>query len=100
MTLVTFTPNDCKMKKMKGCDQLIGYVRIDMSYTRRQEAIWNFTTTMFTVVFLSCIFIIFNHDTETVVIKPIKKVVQIIIKLAENPLKKPEPPADEEDTGH
>jgi dUTPase len=49
---------------------------------------------------LSAIFIIFNHDTETVVIKPIKKVVQIIIKLAENPLKKPAVPTEEEETGH
>jgi hypothetical protein len=54
---------------------------------------------MFTIVFLSCIFIVFNRDTENLVVKPIKKVVQIIIRLAENPLKKPEPPNEEEDSG-
>ena len=70
-----------------------------MSYIKRNEAIWNFATTLFTIVFLSCIFIVFNRDTENVVVKPIKKVVQIIIRLAENPLKKPEQPKDEEETG-
>jgi len=70
-----------------------------MSYMKRNEAIWNFATTLFTIVFLSCIFIVFNRDTENVVVKPIKKVVQIIIRLAENPLKKPEQPKDEEETG-
>jgi hypothetical protein len=32
---------------------------------------------------------IFSHDTEVIVIKPIKKVVDIIQKLAENPLEIP-----------
>lgn len=77
----------------------MSYARIDMSYIKRNEAILNFASTLFTIVFLSCIFIVFNRDTENVVVKPIKKVVQIIIRLAENPLKKPEQPKDEEETG-
>jgi len=36
--------------------------------------------------------LIFANDTEQIVIKPIQKIVQIIQKLAENPLKKPVPP--------
>lgn len=100
MSLVTFTPQFCRSGYKKGCEYLVGYARINVRYVREQEAIWNFATTLFTIVFLSAIFIIFNHDTETVVIKPIKKVVQIIIKLAENPLKKPAVPTEEEETGH
>jgi hypothetical protein len=46
---------------------------------------------------LTTLFIVFNGDTDTIVIKPIKKVVDIIQKLAENPLKKPEHPASDED---
>ena len=42
---------------------------------------------------------LFNRDTEIIVINPIKKVVEIIQKLAENPLKKPEPPIQSEDAG-
>jgi hypothetical protein len=45
------------------------------------------------------IFIIFNKDVEKIVVNPIKKVVQIIIGLAESPLKKPEKPKEEEDSG-
>ncbi len=99
MSLVTFTPSLCQTGFVKGCEYLVSYARIDMSYIKRNEAIWNFATTLFTIVFLSCIFIVFNRDTENVVVKPIKKVVQIIIRLAENPLKKPEQPKDEEETG-
>ena len=40
----------------------------------------------------------FSHDTQVHVIIPIKKVVAIIQKLAESPLKKPEMPTHEEDT--
>jgi hypothetical protein len=36
--------------------------------------------------------LIFSGDAERIVIKPIKKIILIIQKLAENPLKKPEPP--------
>lgn len=75
MSLVTFTPNFCLVEFKKGCEYLVGYARIDVRYIKEQEAIWNFATTLFTIIFLSAIFIIFNHDTETVVIKPIKKVV-------------------------
>lgn len=55
-------------------------------------------TTLFTCVVLAVAFIVFSHDTQVHVIVPIKKVVQIIQKLAESPLKKPELPSNEEDT--
>jgi hypothetical protein len=100
MSLVTFTPDVCLNGELEGCEYLVAYARINNAVTRREEAVWNFATTIFTVIFLSVIFIVFNHDTETVVIKPIKKVVQIIIKLAEAPLLKPNPPVDEEEQGH
>ena len=47
---------------------------------------------------LAVAFIVFSHDTQVHVIIPIKKVVAIIQKLAESPLKKPEKPNHEEDT--
>ena len=75
MSLVTFTPSFCQTKFIKGCEYLVSYARIDMSYIKRNEAIWNFLTTLFTIVFLSAFFIIFNRDTENGVVKPIKKVV-------------------------
>jgi len=101
MQLITFTPSFCHSheNKLKGCEFLVSYARIDINSISRKDAIFNFAKTLFTIVFLSGIFIIFNRDTEIVVVKPIKKVVQIIIRLAENPLKKPEPPKDEEESG-
>ena len=44
---------------------------------------------------LTIAFIVFSRDTEITVIIPIKKVVSIIQKLAENPLKKPELPEED-----
>jgi len=49
---------------------------------------------------LTALFLIFNDDTETIVIIPIKKVVDIIQTLAEGPLKKPIPPKQEEVPGY
>ena len=46
---------------------------------------------------LACAFIVFSHDTQVHVIIPIKKVVAIIQKLAESPLKIPEMPSQEDD---
>lgn len=43
---------------------------------------------------------IFSSDTEVIVIIPIKKVVEIIQTLAENPLKRPVQPVAKEDTGN
>ena len=52
---------------------------------------------MFTCVVLVVAFIVFSHDTQVHVIIPIKKVVAIIQKLAESPLKKPEMTLTDED---
>lgn len=53
---------------------------------------------MFTCVVLACAFIVFSHDTQVHVIIPIKKVVSIIQKLAESPLKIPEQPSQDDDS--
>jgi hypothetical protein len=49
-------------------------------------------------VVLAGAFIVFSHDTQVHVIIPIKKVVAIIQKLAESPLKKPEMTTQQEDS--
>ena len=43
---------------------------------------------------------IFSNDTEVIVIRPIKKVVEIIKILAENPLKSPVPPEMKSEQGN
>jgi|688.fasta_scaffold149135_1 hypothetical protein len=42
---------------------------------------------------------VFSNDTEVIVIKPIKSVVEIIQKLSEQPLKKPEKPVQRVEDG-
>jgi hypothetical protein len=46
---------------------------------------------------LTIISLTFNNDTQQIVIKPIKKIMEIIYNLSENPLKKPEPPKKDDE---
>jgi len=92
MQLVTFTPGVCLDGTIVGCEYLAAYARININVATIEEASLQFTTTIFTCFILTTAFMIFSHDTEVIVIRPIKKVVEIIKTLAENPLKSPIPP--------
>ncbi len=78
MSLVTFTPIICSESMIKGCEELVAYARINISYSSRMEAIFQFCTTIFTCCILAMAFIVFSNDTERIVIKPIQKIVEII----------------------
>jgi hypothetical protein len=51
-----------------------------------------FFTTVFTCIVLSIASLTVSGDIEIIVIQPIKKIVDIIQRLAEGPLKRPELP--------
>jgi len=56
-------------------------------------------TTIFTCIILGAGAIMFANDTQELIILPITKMVGIIKTLADDPLKKPEPPQfDDEDS--
>lgn len=92
MSLVTFTPDVCVSGEVVGCEYLVAYARILRTANTKEEASLQLTTTLFTCVVLTVAFMVFSSDTEKIVIIPIKKVVEIIQTLAENPLKKPVQP--------
>ena len=98
MSLITFQPDVCVDQTIKGCEELIAYARIVNTDEVRQTATFQIATTLFTCFALAAAFIFFSHDTQVHVIIPIKKVVAIIQKLAESPLKKPEMSQQEEET--
>lgn len=98
MTLVTFKPDACITGEVEGCDELIAYARIVHAESIKLTASYQIATTLFTCVVLALAFIVFSKDTQVHVIIPIKKVVAIIQKLAESPLKKPEMPTNEDDS--
>jgi hypothetical protein len=77
MQLVTFTPDVCLSGEIVGCEYLVAYARINIKSTI-EEAYLQFSTTIFTCVVLTIAFMVFSHDTEVIVIRPIKKVVEII----------------------
>ena len=99
MQLVTFTPEVCKNGGLPGCEYLVAYARVEVYKSSKESAMWQISTTLFTIAVLTCAFMIFSHDTKVIVIIPIKKVVNIILKLAENPLKKPTEPVHREESG-
>jgi len=56
-----------------------------------------FLTTIFTCIILTAGSLMFQNDTQTIVIKPITQMVSIIKTLADDPLRKSEPPKIEEE---
>ena len=94
MTLITYAPEVCKTD-LTGCEQLIAYARVAIKAETQETAAYQIATTLFTCFVLTVAFIMFSRDTEITVIIPIKKVVSIIQKLAESPLKKPELPKED-----
>ena len=97
MSLITFKPDACTNGEVEGCEELISYARIANAEIIKMSATFQIVTTLFTCVVLAIAFIVFSHDTQVHVIIPIKKVVAIIQKLAESPLKKPELSNEDED---
>jgi hypothetical protein len=94
MALITYAPWSCDTS-LEGCEELIAYARVALSNETKQTAGFQIATTLFTCIVMTIAFIAFSRDTEVTVIIPIKKVVAIIQKLAENPLKKPELPQED-----
>lgn len=97
MDLITFTPLECLNNQVLGCDQLVAYARFNKRYEKVQEAILQFLTTLFTCCVLTVASLVFSNDAQRIVIRPIQKIIEIIQRLAENPLKKPEPPKKDEE---
>ena len=78
MGLVSYTPDECKTDKALSCDQLISYVRFQNKMEKKEEAAYQFYTTVFTCIVLSFASITVAGDIEVIVILPIKKIVDII----------------------
>ena len=94
---MAYTPEGCRDGTIKDCDYLVTYVRLSIKGIVEEEAILQFLTTIFTCIILGAGAILFANDTQELVIKPITKMVGIIKTLADDPLKKPDPPQFDED---
>lgn len=92
MELVRFTPVQCIEDPTLNCDKLVSYARFKVKLEAQEQAKLQFFTTIFTCGVLTIASLTFSSDIESIVIIPIKKIVDIIQRLAEGPLKKPEQP--------
>jgi len=88
MTLLMYTPIQCHNGEIEDCDELVAYSRISISFGTRQEAQLQFMTTIFTCIILTAGSLLFQQDTQQIVILPITKMVGIIKTLADDPLQK------------
>ena len=92
MSLISYTPKECIDDSTMACEQLVAYARYQHKLEKTNEALSTFYTTIFTIIVLTIATMSFTRDIDQIVVFPIKKIVDIIQKLAEGPLKKPEPP--------
>jgi hypothetical protein len=71
------------------CEQLSAFMRIQFKLEKQEEAMMQLFTTLFTCFVLCIASLTVSNDIEVIVIIPVKKIVDIIQRLAEGPLKKP-----------
>eukprot|EP01022_Parablepharisma_sp_SALTPOND_P033473 TRINITY_DN88809_c2_g1_i1.p2 TRINITY_DN88809_c2_g1~~TRINITY_DN88809_c2_g1_i1.p2 ORF type:complete len:477 (-),score=30.94 TRINITY_DN88809_c2_g1_i1:799-2229(-) len=94
MLLVTYTPEDCLNGKIKGCSDLMVYVRLSIRGRTAQIALYRFIIIIFTTVLLFCSAVSVGNDTTRIVVKPIARIISVVRKLTDNPLRRPEPPVE------
>jgi len=70
----------------------VSYARYSNRDAIIQGAILQLATTIFTCILITVASLGFVNDTQNIIIKPITKMVSMIITFVDDPLKKPEPP--------
>eukprot|EP00386_Alphamonas_edax_P009943 GDKI01032478.1.p1 GENE.GDKI01032478.1~~GDKI01032478.1.p1 ORF type:complete len:848 (-),score=288.72 GDKI01032478.1:159-2702(-) len=83
---VVYKPPDCKGT---ACRELTAYARFQTRANSKDESIYSIAQTVFIMVLLGTLAMLFSQDTQTLVIAPIEKMVNIIKQLADDPLSKP-----------
>lgn len=96
MLLLEYSPRPCVTGDFINCKELVAYVRLNVQQQTEETAMLQFFTTIFTCIILTAGSLLFQNDTQKIVIIPITKMVGIIKSLADDPLQKPEPPQFDE----
>jgi hypothetical protein len=96
MELVNYSPEECS-GEIEGCEELEAHARFAITNITQEQAIRNFLIITFTTILLFIAAVTISNDTQKIVIKPITKMVNIIKRLADDPLKLPEAPVQDEE---
>lgn len=88
MIEVQYSPPECQLKESPCRDLYISARILDRGASELQ-AKYSMALTSFIVVLLGAAAYIFSKDTQTLVIAPIEKMVNIVKQLADDPLNKP-----------
>mmetsp|Transcript_14383 Transcript_14383/g.13982 ORF Transcript_14383/g.13982 Transcript_14383/m.13982 type:complete len:408 (-) Transcript_14383:505-1728(-) len=92
MSLISYSPNECHNGELPNCKNLVAYARFDIRKQIVSSSQLQLFTTIFTCIILTVASLIFQYDTQRIVITPITKMVGVIKILTDDPLLKPEPP--------
>lgn len=92
MMLVKYSPDMCLNGDVPECLTLVAYARLDIKSTQWEQSFLQFLTTWFTTFIIIVAAIMFQNDTDNIIISPISRMVFIIKTLADDPLQKPEAP--------
>ncbi len=92
MEIVSYTPDECSNGQITGCDDLVIYTRLDIRDSVRKKSLYKFLLIIFTTVLLFFSAVSVGNDTTSIVVKPIAKVVRVVKKITDNPLKRHNPP--------
>ena len=88
MSLVSYSPPECRNGEVKGCDELVLYTRLDLRKIKTQTALYHFLMVIFTTALLFVAAVSVGNDTTRIVVNPTAKMVAIVKKMTDNPLKK------------
>jgi len=93
MKFIMYQPFECADQNdntLDGCREIRVFARFEAKKKSQENATMRMINTLFVCVLLASMSIQFQNDTQTLVIAPIEKMVNIIKQLAEDPLRKPE----------
>jgi len=89
LQVVSYSPPICADDETEECSELRAFARFNIRSDVVSYALRNIGLTLFVGFALALSSFSFNRDSESLVIQPITRMVNIIRKLAEDPLKKP-----------
>jgi len=96
---VQYIPPPCKDPE-SSCFGLVLRAKFLIRYFREWNAFYSCQQTTFIVFLLGLGSLSFSRDTQTLVIAPIERMVNIVKQLADDPLRKPVLQNEEEDENH
>ncbi len=101
MKVIGYQPVECTNGVIPGCGDLVVYARLSVREKLKKEALYKFFMIVFTTLLLFFLAISIGNDTKQIVVRPMAKVIGVVKRTTDCPLRRHDPPvvrsADEDD---